>query len=201
SAIVSDSPSVKPAVNTDHLLQTVLDVENGRNHLASEFYVISLAWSYDHYYLSVTIVAALLCIREHQDNFASCSLYVGMYKAFQIYRRRELKENGRAWHGITEVYLPGAYDRRNCRATNTSIYLPTYLPTYLPLSLVLQNCRATNTTRVVAAAVAAAALVLSSARCSYAVYHCEASTGSEERAGCRTAQEKIVDANGKYFAD
>ncbi|KYN17004.1 hypothetical protein ALC57_10701 [Trachymyrmex cornetzi] len=30
SAIVSDSPSVKPAVNTGHLLRIVPDVENGR---------------------------------------------------------------------------------------------------------------------------------------------------------------------------
>ncbi|EGI69301.1 hypothetical protein G5I_02067 [Acromyrmex echinatior] len=302
SAIVSDSPSVKPAVNTGHLLRTVLDVEN-EIRLASVFCVISSRWSsewsYDHYYLSVTVtkakrgerpswtnriecitndkrvgvIAALLCIREHQYNFASCSLYFGMYKAFQIYHRRELKENGRPGTGrnrgriarnthnrnvsssildkfpvagvisnvstprkypahvpgITEVHLPvtGAYDRRSVGvgvgvvgvvgATDTSISarrdyrsrsddsrVSTLLLIILspftlvvgrsavvllllpPLSLVLQNCRATNTTRVVAAV--AAALILSSARCSYAVYHREASTGFEERAGCRTRQ-------------
>ncbi|KYM89492.1 hypothetical protein ALC53_02331 [Atta colombica] len=303
SAIVSDSPSVKPAVK-GHLLRTVLDVEN-EIRLASEFCVISSRsseWSYDHYYLSVTVtkakrgerpswtnrieciandkrvgvIVAMLCIRERQYNFVSCSLYFGMYKAFQIYHRRELKENGRPETGrnrgriarnthnrnvsssildkfpvagvisdvstprkypahvvdtryvgrpITEVHLPvtGAYDRRGVGvgvgvvgATNTSISarhdyrsrsddsrVSTLLLIILSpftlvvgrsavvllllpsLSLVLQNCRATNTTRVVAAV--AAALILSSARCSYAVYR-EASTGFEERAGCRTRQ-------------
>jgi len=63
------------------------------------------------------------------------------------------------------------------------------------LSLILRNCRATNTTRVVAAATATAttALVLSSARCSYVVYHREASTGSEERTGCRTVPRRKRD--------
>ncbi|TGZ46845.1 hypothetical protein DBV15_02603 [Temnothorax longispinosus] len=136
--------------------------------------------------------------------WSSCRYYGGTTRNRRVYDRRRRRRPARP----IRRYRRGAITGRVAGDSRVSTLLLIILSPFTlvalgrsavvllpPLSLVLRNCRATNTTRVVTAAAAAvaAALVLSSARCSYAVYYREASTGSEERAGCRTGPRRKGD--------